>query len=125
MLAGQVMVGFSLSLMMTVKEQLVELPEVSVALQFTVLVPLLKVEPEGGVQAAITPGQLSVADAQVTLVFEQVPRSVLAVIFAQVRLGFSLSLTVMVKEQVAVFPEASVAVQMTVVAPFGKVEPLA
>jgi len=34
-----------------------------------------------------------------------------------------VSTTVTVKEQVAVFPDASVAVAVTVVVPFGKVEP--
>ena len=41
----------------------------------------------------------------------------------QVMAGGSVSLTVTVKVHVAVFPDASVAVQVTVVVPFGKAEP--
>ena len=43
----------------TVKVQLAELPDSSVAVQVTVVVPTGKVEPEGGRQAADAPGQLS------------------------------------------------------------------
>jgi hypothetical protein len=45
----------------TVNEQVAVLPEVSVAVQVTVVVPAGKAEPDGGVQATVTPGQLSVA----------------------------------------------------------------
>jgi hypothetical protein len=45
----------------TVKVQLAVLPDSSVAMQVTVVVPTGKVEPEGGVQAADTLGQLSEA----------------------------------------------------------------
>jgi hypothetical protein len=55
------MVGFSVSLTVTVKEQLAVLPDVSVAVHVTVVVPFEKVEPEGGLQTTVTPGQLSVA----------------------------------------------------------------
>ena len=37
------------------------LPDVSVAVQVTVVVPFGKQEPEGGLQTTVTPGQLSVA----------------------------------------------------------------
>ena len=43
----------------------------------------------------------------------------------QVMIGASLSVTVTVKEQVAVLPLASVAVKLFEVVPTGKVEPLA
>ena len=43
----------------------------------------------------------------------------------QVMVGFSLSVTVTVKLHEAVLPLASVAVQVTVVVPSAKVEPLA
>ena len=55
------MTGFSVSLTMTVKLQLAVLLETPVAVQLTVLVPFANVDPLGGVQAKITPGQLSVA----------------------------------------------------------------
>jgi len=47
----------------TVKLQLLALPEPSVAVQVTVVMPRGRHEPEGGLQAAVTPGQLSDAVA--------------------------------------------------------------
>lgn len=44
---------------LTVKLQLAVLPDVSVAVQVTVVVPAGKVEPDGGLQTAVAPGQLS------------------------------------------------------------------
>ena len=58
------MVGACVSLTITVKEQLAELLDASLTVQLTVVVPLLKVEPDAGVQTGVpTPGQLSVAVA--------------------------------------------------------------
>ena len=45
----------------TVKLQEAVLPLLSVAVQFTVIVPFANVEPLAGTQAVVTPGQLSVA----------------------------------------------------------------
>ena len=45
---------------MILNVQLVVLPDVSVAVQVTVLVPFWNVEPDGGLQLDMTPGQLSV-----------------------------------------------------------------
>lgn len=59
--AGQAIVGFSVSLTVTVKEQLAVLPDASVAVLVTVVVPFGKVEPEGGLLTTVTPGQLSLA----------------------------------------------------------------
>ena len=53
------MLGASVSLMVTVNIQPLVFPELSVARQITRFVPLLKVEPLGGVQTKVTPGQLS------------------------------------------------------------------
>ena len=61
MFAGQVMLGFSVSLTVTVKLQLVVLLDESVAVQTTLLVPFAKIEPLDGMQATPTPGQLSLA----------------------------------------------------------------
>jgi hypothetical protein len=47
------------SKVVTVNEQLLVLPEASVAVQVTVVTPVGKQEPEGGVQTTVTPGQLS------------------------------------------------------------------
>ena len=46
--------GGSVSLTVTVKEQALVLPLVSVAVQFTVVVPLGKIEPVTGVQVTVT-----------------------------------------------------------------------
>ena len=62
--AGQVIVGFCVSLTVTVNEQLLELFAASMTEQLTVVVPLGKVDPEAGVQFGVKlPSQLSVADA--------------------------------------------------------------
>jgi hypothetical protein len=45
----------------TLKQHWALLPEVSVAVQQTGVVPPGKLEPDGGVQLVVTPGQLSVA----------------------------------------------------------------
>jgi hypothetical protein len=44
-----------------VKLHVAVLPDVSVAVQVTVVTPTLKQPPDGGTQATVTPGQLSVA----------------------------------------------------------------
>ena len=60
MLVGQVIDGACVSLTVTVNEQEFGLPEASVTLQLTVVVPLPKKEPDAGVQLGTpTPGQLS------------------------------------------------------------------
>ena len=59
-LGGQVMVGGCVSFIVTVNVQGADmLPEVSVALQLTVVVPTGKNEPEAGVHVTVCPGQLS------------------------------------------------------------------
>ena len=60
-LAGQTMLGASVSLTVTVKEQELELSEESVAVHVTVVTPLEKVEPEAGVQTRSALPLLSVA----------------------------------------------------------------
>ena len=62
-LLGQPLItGASSSLTVTVKVQSAELfPLASVAWQVTVVVPFGKVEPLGGVQVVVEPGQLSLA----------------------------------------------------------------
>ena len=60
MLLGQVIDGASVSFTVTVKEHAAEeFPLASVAVQVTVVVPFANVEPEGGLQVAVAPGQLS------------------------------------------------------------------
>ena len=57
--AGQVMLGGVASMTVTVNVHWAVLLELSVAVHVTVAVPLLKVDPEGGLQATLTPEQLS------------------------------------------------------------------
>jgi hypothetical protein len=62
--AGQVIVGGVVSLTVTVNEQLAGLPDASLTVQLTVVVPFANVEPEAGVHDGVpTSGQLSVAVA--------------------------------------------------------------
>ena len=63
MLAGHVIFGASVSLTVTVKVQALVLPEASLAVQVTVVVPVAKVEPLGGTQVRLKLVQLSVAVA--------------------------------------------------------------
>lgn len=44
----------------TVNEHVEKLPDVSVALQVTVVTPIGNIEPDAGTHDAVTPGQLSV-----------------------------------------------------------------
>ena len=127
MLAGQVAVGGWLSFTVTVKLHVAVWPEVSVAVQSTVVVPLAKVEPLAGVQLVVTPGQLSLAAgaAQLTTAEQTLGSVFFVILVGQVIAGFSLSLTVTLKLQEAVLPLASVTVQVTVLLPLAKVEPLA
>ena len=108
----------------TLKEQLEILPLASLAVDVTAVVPTGKPDPEAGVEVTVAEGsQLSLA---VTENVTGTSRAILqgTVMFAgQVIVGFALSLTVTVKLQIAVLPDASFAVQVTVVVPFGKVEP--
>ena|SRR5688572_10234650 len=60
MFAGQLIVGFCVSLTVTVNEQPAVKPAASLTEQLTVVVPFRKVEPLGGLQVgAPTPEQLS------------------------------------------------------------------
>ena len=94
-------------------------------MQVTVVMPFGKVEPEGGVQVGVSvPSQLSVAVAVKFTTAEQSPPAVPVVIGeGQVTTGATPSLTVTVNEQLPGFPAESVAEQLTVVTPFGKVVP--
>jgi hypothetical protein len=56
---GQLMLGASVSLTVTVKVQALVLPLASLAVQVTVVTPLLKVEPLAGLQLTLLPEQLS------------------------------------------------------------------
>ena len=105
--------------------QLEELPEVSVAVLVTVVTPIGKTLPEGGLLTTVTiEEQLSVA---VTLKLTTAPHWPLNaatwVSAGQVITGAVVSITVTLKVHVAVLPDESVATLVTVVVPTGKVLP--
>jgi len=125
MLAGQVTTGFSLSLTVTLKPQLAVLPLVSVAVQVTGVVPLAKVAPLAGLHTKVVPGQLSLTIGAKPTTRPQRPGAVLVTMLAGHTMeGGSESLTVTLKLQLAVLPDASVAVQVTVFVPLAKTLPL-
>ena len=66
MLAGRLQVGASVSFTVTVKLQVVsELSGLaSLAVQLTVVVPTLNVDPLAGLHRIVAPGQLSLAEAE-------------------------------------------------------------
>ena len=117
--SGQVTVGFSTSSTITLKEPITVLPEASVAVTFTGVVPTGKVEPLAGTLTTVTE-QLSVAVALKFTIASQRPAALSTVMSpGSERTGSSLSLTVTLKLHWAVLPEASVASQVTVVVPIG------
>ncbi len=124
-IGAQEICGGSVSLTVTVNEQLPVFDDESVAMQVTVVTPLGKVEPDAGAQTGVRlPSQLSAAVAVKLTTAEQSPPAVPVVMGdGQVTTGASSSLTVTVNEQLPVLPDESVAMQVTVVTPLGKVEP--
>lgn len=119
--AGQVIVGFWLSLTVTEKPQIAELPDESVACQLTIVVPDGNCAPLDGPSVCVTVGfpQLSeaVGAAKVTTALQR-PASVFCTMFSgHTMLGFWASVMVTVCSQVAVNPYSSVTVQVTVLAP--------
>ena len=111
----------------TVKLQLAWLPEVSVAVQVTVVVPTGNMDPDAGLQTTVTPGQLSVAVAEkftvVLVVGGQVAAAATKMFAGQVMTGGCVSLTVIVKLHIDMLFEESFTVHVTVVVPFWKVVP--
>ena len=118
---GHVITGFSVSTTVTICVQVAVFPALSVAVHVTVVVPKGKVV--GASLLTVAVPQLSVAVATpIEAVDEHCPKSVLMVIDdGHVITGFSVSTTVTICVQVAVFPALSVAVHVTVVVPKGKV----
>jgi len=116
-----------------VKVQVDVLPDVSVAVHVTVVVPTGKgwpdvtTEPFWSLQTKVTPGQLSVAvtvkvtGALVAIGHEATAATLISA--GQIMVGGCVSFTVTVKLQLAMLLEESFTVQVTVVVPFGNVEP--
>lgn len=100
------------------------LPDASVAVQVTVVVPTGRIDPEGGLQTVVTPGQLSeaVGGGKVTTAVVgtgQVCATTAVTLLGQVIVGGCVSTTVIVKLQLA----PAVVVQVMVVVPTGKKDP--
>src|SRR5258706_14623188 len=112
---GQRMLGSSVSWKTAVKLQEVLFLLASVAVNVTVLVPLLKVEPLGGRQTLVTPGQLSLTvDRKCVAKRKHGDVGGWGMMNKEQRmLGSSASWTMIAKLHEALFPLASVAVQVT------------
>jgi hypothetical protein len=126
MFAGTVIDGGVVSTTVTVNEACAVLPRVSVAVQFTVVVPSGNVDPDAGVQ--LTGRGPSTRSVAVGLVYETAaPLAPVAsfVMFAGTPeiVGGVVSTTITWNEAVDVLPLVSVAVQVTVVVPSGNVDP--
>src|SRR5436309_12194555 len=121
---GQLSVGGSESVTVKVNVQLELLPDASVAVQTTLVVPFGKLEPDGGTHRIEPPGQLSVKLAKKLTLLAHWPVAVLtALLPAQRGRGRSVSVTVSEKLQLELLPDASVAVHNTLVVPLGKLDP--
>jgi hypothetical protein len=110
----------------TVNEQVAVLPDASVAVQVTVVVPTGNGVPDGGTQATVTPGQLSVATgggnvATAVVAIGQLAGATAVTLGGQVMVGGCVSTTVTVKVHWRWGGPA--VVQVTVVVPTGKNEP--
>src|SRR5437867_2255834 len=116
---GRLKIGL---LTVTVKLQLARLPELSVAVQVTLVVPCENVDPEGGLQLTVVTVQLSLAVAEYVTTAVHCPGTLWTMFGGQTIDGRSSSFTVTLKLQVVVlFP--SVALQITVVVPTLKTVP--
>ena len=123
---GTVMVGAVVSLTVTVKLLAPTFARLSLAVQVTVVAPSGNVAPLAGVQLTATgPSIASVADALNVNTAPAGPVASTLAFAGTVTIGAPVSLTVTVNEAEPVLPCASVAVQVTTVAPIGNVEPLA
>jgi hypothetical protein len=124
MFAGTVSDGGSVSTTFTRNDPEDVLPEPSVAVQLTVVVPIAKAVPDGGTQATVTPGALSAAVGVYVTTAVARPGSVDFVISAGTVIdGGSVSTTATQKDFEVKFPAMSIAVQMTSFGPIGNAAP--
>ena len=110
----------------TENEQVAVLPDASVAVQVTVVVPTGNGVPEGGTHATVTPGQLSDATGggnvpTAVVATGQVAGATAVTLAGHVMVGGCVSTTVTVNEQDSGGGPA--VVQVTVVVPTGKNDP--
>jgi hypothetical protein len=125
-LAGTVTTGPVVSVTVTVNEAAPLLPRASVAVHVTVVAPTGNVDPLAGVQLTAT--LPSIPSFAVAVYVKGAPVAPVASTVAwagTVTTGPVVSVTVTVKDAVRLLPRASAAVQLTVVVPSGKVDPLA
>src|ERR1051326_4513899 len=121
---GQEMTGASRSLTLMLKLQPLVLPEASVTVQLTRVVPLAKALPLAGSQMMLAPGQLSAAAGAKITIWLHTPGAVLVVIsLGQAIVGGSVSMTMTAKLQLVVLPAVSVAVQLTTFVPVANTLP--
>ena len=101
------------------------LPDGSVAVQLTVVVPVANIDPEAGVHVIVTVPLLSAADGTVYVTLPELAPggNVTRTLAGGVIVGSSSSTTCTAKLADAVLPTESVAVQLTVVVPIGKNDP--
>src|SRR5207245_787320 len=119
--AGQLMVGDWVSVTVTENVQLELLPDASVAVHTTLVVPFGKLNPDTGTHRMLPPAQLSLKLAVKLTLLLHCPGAALTVMLpGQAGTGRSVSLTVTEKLQLELLPDASVAVHTTLVVPFGK-----
>ena len=117
---GQVIVGNTLSFTVTNCSQVAMLPELSTTVQVTTVVP--KGNARGASLVTEATPQLSavVGVPKITPVAVQVVLVTVTMFAGHIIVGLTLSVMVTVWVLVVAFPEASVAVQVTVVFPIGK-----
>src|SRR5262249_7949626 len=124
MLSGQTILGASLSSTMTLNEHVDLFPDASCANTFTLVEPIGKVYPGGGVMVKDTPGALSVTGTLNGTLTEDFPGGAVTVISpGQLIVGGSLSTTTTLKLQLATMLPESIAVFVTKVEPIGNTEP--
>jgi hypothetical protein len=124
MFAGTTITGGRDWVTVTVNVFVPVLPRLSVALHVTVVVPIANVDPEAGVHVtAIAPSSGSVAEAANVTCAPPGIVAATAMFAGTVTVGAAPGSTVTVNDVLPETPSWAVAVQLTVVAPIGKVEP--
>ena len=126
MAAGGVTDGANVSTTITLNDAVRVLPCASLAVQVTVVAPSANVDPLAGAQLGVTgPSSVSAADAAYVNGAPVGPVASTVAFGGTVSTGAVVSVTVTVNVFVATFARASLAVQLTVVVPDGKIDPLA
>jgi hypothetical protein len=122
--AGHVILGGIASFTVTLNEQRLVLPLVSVATQITVVTPLLKYELLAGLQTIVAPLQLSVAEGKkVTRARHWLGSALVTISPGQMICGFSASRTTTRNVQLIELLLRSRAAQVTKFVPLGNVVP--